>query len=108
MYQPDGGLVGAIKANDVHRRLARRNGATFLDNAPVTGIRQENGGYRIMAGGRTISAEKIVVAGGPWTNRLLAHFGVELPLLVTHEQVTYVDSPHLGEFTPERFRYGSG
>ncbi len=103
VYQPDGGLVGAIKANDVHRRLARRNGATFLDNAPVTGIRQENGGYRIMAGGRTISAEKIVVAGGPWTNRLLAHFGVELPLLVTHEQVTYVDSPHLGEFTPERF-----
>ena len=103
VYQPDGGLVGAIKANDVHRRLARRNGATFLDNAPVTEIRQENGGYRIMAGGRTISAEKIVLAGGPWTNRLLAHFGVELPLLVTHEQVTYVDSPNLQEFTPERF-----
>lgn len=103
VYQPDGGLVGAIKANDVHRRLARQNGATLVDNMPVTAIRQVNGGYEITAGGRTVSAEKIVVAAGPWTNRLLTHFGVEIPLLVTHEQVTYVDSPHLEEFSPERF-----
>ena len=34
---------------------------------------------------------------------MLAHFGVEIPLLVTHEQVTYVDGPNLGEFSPERF-----
>lgn len=103
VYQPDGGLVGAIKANDVHRRLARRNGATLVDNMPVETLRQVNGGYEIVAGGRTITAEKIVVAAGPWTNRLLAHFGVEIPLLVTHEQVTYVDSPKLADFAPERF-----
>lgn len=103
VYQPDGGLVGAIRANDMHRRLARRNGATLVDNLPVERIRQVNGGYEIVAGGRTVSAQKIVVAAGPWTNRLLAHFGVELPLLVTHEQVTYVDSPNLQDFMPERF-----
>jgi sarcosine oxidase len=103
VYQPDGGLVGAIKANEAHRRLALRNGATLLDNMPVKHIRPVNGGYEISAGGRTFSAEKIVVAGGPWTNRLLAHFGLELPLKVTHEQVTYVDSPHLEEFSPDRF-----
>jgi len=103
LYQPDGGLVGAIKANEMHRRLARQNGATLVDNMPVTEIRQVNGGYEITAGGRTIGAQKIVVAGGPWTNRLLAHFGVDIPLLVTHEQVTYVDSPNLPDFAPERF-----
>ena len=103
VYQPDGGLVGATRANDVHRRLARQNGATLVDDMPVAGIRQVNGGYEIAAGGRTIGAEKIVVAGGPWTNRLLAHFGVEIPLMVTHEQVTYVDSPNLADFTPDRF-----
>ncbi|PSJ65167.1 N-methyl-L-tryptophan oxidase [Kumtagia ephedrae] len=103
VYQPDGGLVGAIKANEAHRRLALRNGATLLDNMPVKQIRPVNGGYEISAGGRIFSAEKIVVAGGPWTNRLLAHFGLELPLKVTHEQVTYVDSPHLQEFSPDRF-----
>jgi sarcosine oxidase len=103
VYQPDGGLVGAIKANDAHRRLARQNGATLIDNAPVTGIRQSGGVYEIVAGGRGFSGEKLVIAAGPWTNRLLAHFGHELPLRVTHEQVTYFASPNLAEFAPDRF-----
>lgn len=103
VYQPDGGLVGAIKANEAHRRLALRNGATLIDNMPIDGIRQVNGGYEISAGGRRFQAEKLVIAAGPWTNRLLAHFGLELPLKVTHEQVSYVASPHLEEFSPERF-----
>lgn len=103
VYQPDGGLVGATRANAMHRRLARQNGATLIDNSPVTGIRRINGGYELTAGGRPFAAEKIVVAGGPWTNRLLAHFGVQIPLLVTHEQVTYVGGPNLESFAPERF-----
>lgn len=103
IYQPDGGLVGAIKANEAHRRMARRNGATLRDNMPVSGIRQINGGYRVTAGGREFEAQKLVIAAGPWTNTLLAHFGFRLPLRVTHEQVTYFNSPHLDEFRPDRF-----
>lgn len=103
IYQPDGGLVGAIKANEAHRRMARRNGATLLDNMPVTSIRQVNGGYRVVAGGREFEGEKIVIAAGPWTNEVLKHFGFQLPLRVTHEQVTYFNSPHLDEFRPDRF-----
>lgn len=103
IYQPDGGLVGAIKANDAHRRMARRNGATLLDNMPVTSIRQVNGGYRVVAGGREFEGEKLVIAAGPWTNEVLKHFGFQLPLQVTHEQVSYFSSPHLDEFRPDRF-----
>lgn len=103
IYQPDGGLVGAIKANDAHRRLARRNGATLLDNMPVTSIRQTNGGYRVVAGGREFEGEKLIIAAGPWTNEVLKHFGFQLPLQVTHEQVSYFSSPHLDEFRPDRF-----
>jgi len=103
IYQPDGGLVGAIKANDAHRRMARRNGATLLDNMPVTSIRQVNGGYRVVAGGREFEGEKLVIAAGPWTNEALKHFGFQLPLQVTHEQVSYFSSPHLDEFRPDRF-----
>jgi sarcosine oxidase len=44
-----------------------------------------------------------VVAGGPWSNRLLAQFGVELPLTVTQEQVNYFSSQQLESFLPERF-----
>lgn len=103
IYQPDGGLVGAIKANDAHRRMARRNGAALLDNMPVTSIRQVNGGYRVVAGGREFEGEKLVIAAGPWTNEVLKHFGFQLPLQVTHEQVSYFSSPHLDEFRPDRF-----
>ncbi len=103
VYQPDGGLVGAIRANEAHRRMARLNGATLFDNMPITSIRPSGGGYEVVAGGRTFSGEKLVIAAGPWTNRLLAHFGHQIPLQVTHEQVTYFSSPHLAEFAPERF-----
>jgi sarcosine oxidase len=103
LYQPDGGLVGAMKANEAHRRMAQKNGATLIDNIPITGIRQTVGGYEVTAGGRTFSADKLVIAAGPWTNKLLAHFGLELPLRVTHEQVTYFASPDLEKFRPQRF-----
>jgi sarcosine oxidase len=103
VYQPDGGLVGAMKANAAHRRMAQLNGATLIDNMPVSSIIQTGGGYEIVAGGRTFSCEKLVIAAGPWTNRMLAYFGFELPLRVTHEQVTYFASPNLAEFTPDRF-----
>jgi sarcosine oxidase len=39
VYQPDGGLVGAMKANAAHRRMAQQNGATLVDNKPVSTIR---------------------------------------------------------------------
>lgn len=103
VYQPDGGLVGATKANGLHRRLAQRNGATLLDNMPVTRIRRSGGDYEIVAGGRTFTARHIVVAAGPWTNGVLAHFGLHLPLTITQEQVTYIRSADLEEFRPERF-----
>jgi sarcosine oxidase len=103
IYQPDGGLVAAIKANGMHQRLAREYGATLVDNMPVDRIDQVNDGYQISAGRRIFHAEKLVIAGGPWTNKLLSNFGVEIPLLVTHEQVTYVGNENLRDFMPDRF-----
>tara|TARA_B100000676_G_scaffold75886_1_gene75437 strand:+ start:824 stop:2002 length:1179 start_codon:yes stop_codon:yes gene_type:complete len=103
IYQPDGGLVAAIEANRMHQRLAREYGATLVDNIPVNQIDQVNDRYRVSAGGMTFHAEKLVIAGGPWTNKLLSHFGVEIPLLVTHEQVTYVANENLSDFMPDRF-----
>ena len=103
IYQPDGGLVSAIKANEMHRRLARKNGATLIDNTPVDGIQRVSDGYQIISGKTIFHAEKLVIAGGPWTNKLLSNFGVEIPLLVTHEQVTYVGNQNLRDFMPDRF-----
>lgn len=103
IHQPQGGLVGAMVANDTHRRMALRNGAVLLDTLPVRSIEQIGGGYRVRAGSRVFEGGKLVIAAGPWTNRLLAHFGVSLPLRITQEQVTYFASPDLAAFAPDRF-----
>lgn len=99
IYQPDGGFVLADRANAAHRRLAQRNGARLMGNMPVTAIRHKGGAYRVSAGGREFDCEELVIAAGPWTNRVLAHLGHQIPLRVTQEQVTYFQSPPLEAFS---------
>lgn len=103
IWQADGGVLASRKANAAHRRLAKRNGARLVDNAPVKSTRQINGGYEIKAGEQIFEGEKLVVAAGPWTNLILSHFGLHLPLAVTHEQVSYFTPLSADAFVPKRF-----
>ena len=45
---------------------------------------------------------RVVVAGGAWANSVLASVGVKLPLTVTQEQVLYLATPNIKEFTKSR------
>lgn len=60
-------------------RLAAR-GATPLI-ATVTQLRREGDGYRVTTGEGSVHAGRVVVAAGAWSNRLLAPFGVRLPVI---------------------------
>jgi sarcosine oxidase len=93
----------ASRANAAHRRLAREHGATMIEGAEVTAIRETGGEVEVVAGGTTHRAEKLVIAAGAWTNRLLAHLGVEFPLEVTQEQVVYLKPNDPLSFHPSRF-----
>ncbi len=103
LYQADGGIAPAAKCNAAHQRLARDFGATLLDKSPITAIRPGNGIVEVVAGDVSYHCHKLVIAAGAWSNQLLAHFGLKLPLTVTQEQVTYFASPQLADFSPERF-----
>ncbi len=103
LYQPDGGIAPAAKCNAAHQRLARANGATLLDNTPITAVRAVNGEVEVVTGQTAYRCEKLVVAAGAWSNQILAYFGLQLPLTVTQEQVTYFATPHLADFAPDRF-----
>jgi sarcosine oxidase len=103
IYQRDAGLVDAGKANATHVALARARGATILDNTPVRNVRVVGDGVEVTTSEGTFSARRLVVAAGAWTNKVLRHVGVELPITCTQEQVTYFRSPNLEEFSPERF-----
>lgn len=49
--------------------------------ATVSSVRREGGGYRITSDRGSVHAERIVLAAGAWSNRLLQPFGVKLPVI---------------------------
>lgn len=103
LYQAESGMVAAARATATHLRLAQAYGAAIVANAPVTAVRDHGGEVEVAAGGEIYRCRRLVVAAGAWSNNLLAHFGLRLPLTITQEQVTYYATPHLAEFAPERF-----
>jgi sarcosine oxidase len=103
LYQADSGLIDARKANATHVALARARGATILDNTPVRGITPVGDGVVVRTDGATFTARRVVITSGAWTNQVLRDVGLDLPLTVTQEQVTYFQTPHLREFAPDRF-----
>jgi sarcosine oxidase len=103
LYQERSGIVMAARANTTHRRLALENGAVVIEGAEVTSIRETGGEVEVIVGDATHRAEKLVIAAGAWTNRLLAHLGVTFPLEVTQEQVVYLTPTDPVAFHPNRF-----
>ena len=103
LYQADCGLVDARKANAVHIALARRHGATIRQGLTVRALRPVGDAVEVVTDEATFSAGQVVVAAGAWTTNLLSGLGIRWPLTVTQEQVTYFATPHLREFSPDRF-----
>jgi sarcosine oxidase len=103
LYQEQGGIAMAARANEAHRKMARANGAMLIDNTPVTNIITRSNEVAVETAGGTFTCRKLVIAAGPWSNRALGYLGLELPLEVTREQVTYFAAPRPGDFSPDRF-----
>eukprot|EP01114_Cavostelium_apophysatum_P018471 TRINITY_DN5715_c0_g1_i1.p1 TRINITY_DN5715_c0_g1~~TRINITY_DN5715_c0_g1_i1.p1 ORF type:complete len:414 (-),score=67.86 TRINITY_DN5715_c0_g1_i1:39-1280(-) len=106
LYQKDGGLVDAARANATHIALARRRGANILQNAPVKKISCSSdgkGGSLELQDGRTFTFDKVIICAGSWTNEMLAHFKLEVPLRVTQEQVQFFSTLQLKEFGMKQF-----
>jgi sarcosine oxidase len=103
IFQAQSGIVAAARATAAHQRAARAHGATLLSNCEITGIRAGDGEIAIEAAGARYRACKLIVTAGPWSARVLAHFGMRLPLEVTKEQVIYFRPRELAPFTFGRF-----
>jgi sarcosine oxidase len=102
-YQAQGGIAAAAKGNAAHQRMAQAHGATLIENVPVLDIKPHGSGYELKTRDETFRCARLVIAAGPWTNHVLKHFGLSLPLKVNKEQVSYFASPHIEEFRPGRF-----
>ena len=103
LFQSESGIAMAARANAAHQRMAREHGATLRDRTSIENIYPSNGDIHIIAGGTDYSCRRLIMAAGSWSNRSLAPFGIQLPLRVTQEQVTYFASSRPDDFRPGRF-----
>jgi sarcosine oxidase len=103
VYQNQSGIAPAAKCNAAHIQMARKHGAVLVDKTPVTSVLPNRAGIEVVTNGATYLCRKLVVAAGPWSNSVLAHFGVALPLTVTQEQVTYFAPSDPRAYQPARF-----
>jgi sarcosine oxidase len=102
-FQAQGGIVPARKATLMHAARARAHGATLLENTLVTGIMPVGDGVDVATREKTYRCRRLILTADAWTNELLRPLGLELPLTITQEQVTYFASARPEEFGPERF-----
>lgn len=106
LYQAESGIAPAARCNAAHIRLARQYGAQIRNNASVTQIHTVSGvndEVEVIVDQTPLRCHHLIITAGAWTNHHLAHFGIQLPLTVTKEQVTYYASPNLAEYSPNRF-----
>jgi sarcosine oxidase len=103
LYQPDGGLVAAARGTAAHQRLARQHGAEIITGNPIEGVREVGGEIEVTTAAGTYRCAQLVVAAGAWSNKILDHLGMKLPLTVTQEQVSYFQAKNIDHFLPDRF-----
>ncbi|KAL8586296.1 hypothetical protein ACOMHN_058676 [Nucella lapillus] len=104
LYQKDSGLVDSALGISTHLQLARGNGAVVIDRCPVLRIRRNAAGMiEVTTTKGTFTCRKVVVTAGAWLNDVLGSIGVHVPVTVTQEQVTYFATPHIKEFTKDKF-----
>lgn len=103
LHQARTGIVPAARGTAAMTRRARELGATLYDNTPVQAITPRADGADLVTPAGVFSVGRVVVTADAWTAGLLAPLGVDIPLTVTEEQVTYFAPPRPELFAPAAF-----
>ena len=90
-FDPSGAITHAERAVQTMIQLARRRGATVIEAARVTGIKQTAGAnVRITTEtGEAIECRRAMVATGPWTRRALPFLAD--CLVTTRQEIVYFE-----------------
>lgn len=91
-----GGVLEASGAVETFAELARAAGVTIQENTQVARLES---GRATLDSGKVIKAEKVVVATGNWTRKLLP----QLPIRSTKQQLVYFKPSSPQEFTKSVF-----
>lgn len=90
-YEPHSGYADPIATTHSLADAARRAGARFHLNTPITSIRTRAArAIGVMdAAGRFHEADAVCLVTGPWTGPLLAPLGVQIPITPERAQIAF-------------------
>jgi sarcosine oxidase len=97
LLQSDGEVIAADRALQAFVGAAEKEGAQLIENCRVNSINETSTGAVVSTGDDAITADRVVVTGGPWAKPMAAGIGLDLPLTVTRQTVAYF---HLPGFVP--------
>jgi sarcosine oxidase len=103
IHSPETGIVPAARGTATLQRLAVARGAQLQPGTRVVALRPVGGEVDVVTDSGVVRAGHVVLAADSWTNRLLAPLGLDIPLVVTREQVSYFARPDLDRFAVGRF-----
>jgi len=87
LYEPDSGFADPVATTKAYLEAGQRVGGVAREGTAVESIEVEGGKVRgACVGGELLECDALVLAAGPWSARLAARAGVELPLEITREQ----------------------
>jgi sarcosine oxidase len=93
LYQTNTGIVSPAVTVPLLQRMAVDSGAVLRGNTAVVAIEPSGDGVTIqLEDGSSCLAAQVVISADAWTTQLVAPLGLQLPLTVTREQVTYYDT----------------
>jgi len=94
LWEPAYGYADAFGATNAIARAAKGRGTCVMQNTLVRKLLKK--GSRItgvaLADGTQLEAGKIVLAAGPWTRRLLATAGLDLPLHIERHPMAVLEA----------------
>lgn len=103
LYQRDAAIVPAALGTRTMQEQATMSGAELRPHSPVTGVRDlGERGMEVATDTDTIRCRGLAVCADAWVNDVVGHLGVQVPVEVTLEQVTYFQPEDPARFAPER------
>ena len=103
LLQADAGLIDIRRSVSAHTALALAAGVEFRPRTRVTGVDVRDDAVTVRTSDGAVEAGALVVAAASWLGDLMPDLGLDYRLTLSEEQVDYVASARLPDFTPERF-----
>lgn len=93
-FFPRTGCVDSFRTVHSFADAARKNGAELKEFTPVTAIKVKNGKIdRVQTSEGEIAPGKVILACGPWSHKVAALAGVQLPIETTQVGVSFFRQP---------------